>query len=153
MRLWDFALEFYARDGVAPLCLELQDRAGVDVNVLIYMVWLASHNEGKFSDADIERADKYTQEWRDNVVRPLRAVRRYLKLTSAFASRERTETLRDNVKAIELDCERIEIDALELSNPVDNNLFILISKDDINSIFNQINNYYLMGDGPTRAAN
>ena len=37
--LWEFSLEFYAQPGVASACLALQDRCGVDVNVLLLMCW------------------------------------------------------------------------------------------------------------------
>ena len=41
-RFWQFSLDFYARPGVADACLELQDRAGVDVNVLFFVLYLAA---------------------------------------------------------------------------------------------------------------
>lgn len=117
MRLWDFALEFYARKGVAPLCLELQDRAGVDVNILIYAVWLASHDDSDVTETDIERADVIAREWRDEVVRPLRSIRRYLKSHSGPARRDETDRLRSEVKKLELAAERIELETLERDGP------------------------------------
>ena len=38
---WRFSLRFYARDGVAPICLALQDHHGVDVNVLFFLLFLS----------------------------------------------------------------------------------------------------------------
>ena len=37
---WRFALGFYARPGVAPACLELQDRHGKDVLIALYCCWV-----------------------------------------------------------------------------------------------------------------
>ncbi|MCG8546534.1 MAG: TIGR02444 family protein, partial [Alphaproteobacteria bacterium] len=34
---WNFSLRAYARPGVADACIRLQDRYGVDVNVLFYL--------------------------------------------------------------------------------------------------------------------
>ena len=39
--VWTFAVRAYARDGVAPLCLRLQDEHGLDVDVLLGALWLA----------------------------------------------------------------------------------------------------------------
>ena len=39
---WDFSLKLYASPAVQTACLDLQDDCGVDVNVLLYMLWQAS---------------------------------------------------------------------------------------------------------------
>jgi len=36
--VWDFSLSLYAMEGVAPACLALQERLGVDVN-LFFCCW------------------------------------------------------------------------------------------------------------------
>ena len=41
-RFWAFSLEVYGRPGVAPACLALQDRHGLDVNLLLFCCWAAS---------------------------------------------------------------------------------------------------------------
>ena len=38
--VWTFTVEMYGRDGVAPLCLELQERCDLDVNMLLFMFYL-----------------------------------------------------------------------------------------------------------------
>ena len=35
-------MKFYAVPGVAPACIELQDQAKVDVNVLFFLLWNAT---------------------------------------------------------------------------------------------------------------
>jgi len=40
--LWEFALDYYASDGIAQCLLALQDEDGYQVNVLILAVWLTS---------------------------------------------------------------------------------------------------------------
>src|SRR3954470_3940357 len=37
---WNFSLELYAGEGVAEACLDLQERRGCDVNVLLFCCWL-----------------------------------------------------------------------------------------------------------------
>ncbi|MEX2034267.1 MAG: DUF2390 domain-containing protein, partial [Xanthobacteraceae bacterium] len=39
---WRFSVKFYGVPGVAPACIELQDRAKVDVNVLFFLLWNAT---------------------------------------------------------------------------------------------------------------
>ncbi|MGJ7042465.1 uncharacterized protein (TIGR02444 family) [Shinella sp. BE166] len=113
MRLWDFALDFYRREGVAMACLELQDRGNVDVNVLIHALWRTVIREETLEQGDIEAADAHVAVWREEVVLPLRAIRRRLKSGPAPAPDKTTEKLRDRVKAAELDAEHIELDTLE----------------------------------------
>src|SRR5258708_13954699 len=38
---WRFSLRFYRRPGVADACIALQDGCGVDVNILLFLLWLA----------------------------------------------------------------------------------------------------------------
>ena len=37
---WRFSIKFYGMPGVAPACIELQDQAMVDVNVLFFLLCL-----------------------------------------------------------------------------------------------------------------
>ena len=77
-RFWQFSLDFYRRDGVAEACLTLQDRLGLDVNILLYAAWLASQGRTA-SVADFEQVDLLVAPWREEVIRPLRRIRRWLK--------------------------------------------------------------------------
>ena len=38
---WAFSLKAFAKPPVAQACLDLQDRLGVDVNVLLFLLWCA----------------------------------------------------------------------------------------------------------------
>ena len=38
---WKFSLGYYRGAGVSEACLELQDRCGVDVNVVLFLLWMA----------------------------------------------------------------------------------------------------------------
>ena len=41
---WQFSVKFYAVPGVAQACIDLQDQAGVDVNILFFLLWNATQN-------------------------------------------------------------------------------------------------------------
>lgn len=110
--LWDFALKLYAAPGVGDACLLLQDESGVDVPVLLFCAWL-SKNDVALTEAEIARIDGLAKEWHEEVVKPLRAVRRRLKTGPSPAPTKETETLRNSVKGVELSSEKIELAMLE----------------------------------------
>ena len=68
-------LATYARPGVAQACLLLQDRLGVDVLVLLHLAYVCSQHQRPLKDGQIAAADAVVRDWRDRVVRPLRAAR------------------------------------------------------------------------------
>jgi len=112
---WRFSLKFYAMPGVGAACIELQDRCGVDVNVLLFLLFLADQNR-VISAEDAARIDAQARPWREGVVVPLRAARRSLRTPIGAFDRDAAETLRGNVKRIELEAERIQQETLEQTN-------------------------------------
>lgn len=116
--LWRFSLAFYRRPGVAEACLQLQDTAGVDVNVLLYLLFLAARGR-RVGAQDIDRIEATAASWRNAVVVPLREVRRKLKAPLGPIDLAATAGLRNEVKRIELAAERIEQEALERLWPLD----------------------------------
>ena len=109
--LWDFAVAYYGKDGVSEACLDLQDRLNVDIPFLICGAWLGLMHI-PISDADIVRLDGAVLAWREQVIQPLRALRRLLKSGPSPAPNHETGRLRDSIKGSELKAERLEIDLL-----------------------------------------
>jgi uncharacterized protein (TIGR02444 family) len=108
---WRFSLHFYRQPGVADACIALQDGCGVDVNILLFFLWLATMRlcvSPEVAQAVCAKAAP----WRDDVVAPLRAVRRRLKDGSALVERGAAERFRTAIKAIELESERLQQEAL-----------------------------------------
>jgi uncharacterized protein (TIGR02444 family) len=99
---WDWSLEFYGGPGVEEALLDLQDRLGLDVNLLLFACWTGATGRGRLSGSEWARLIDGTADWRASVIEPLRVVRRHLKdrgdLPGATALRER-------VKALELEAE------------------------------------------------
>ncbi len=112
--LWDFSLAVYARTGVADACLALQDRHGADVNLLLFCLWWACHGGGWLTAAELDSARAAAGAWQLQVVVPLRAVRRALKVPLG-APRGPAEKLRQRVKDVELEAERLEQSMLAAS--------------------------------------
>lgn len=109
MGLWDWALAAYARPGVAPVCLALQDGHDQNIPLLLAAAWAAE--EGRALDLD--RAVSLTRAWEADVVGPLRTARRALKVSRGPIPDTSREALRETVKAVELEAERLLLAALE----------------------------------------
>ena len=103
---WRFSQTLYDRAGVAGACLSLQDRHGLDVNLLLLCVW-AGHEGNRLSRADMAELASRVADWQASVVRPLRGVRQWLKHQDA-APVELAERLRAGVKAQELAAEQLQ---------------------------------------------
>ncbi len=108
---WRFSLRFYRQAGVADACIALQDGCRIDVNILLFFLWLATARRcvpPAAAKAVCEKAGP----WRDDVVAPLRMVRRRLKEGSALVERGAAELFRTRIKAVELESERLQQEAL-----------------------------------------
>ena len=103
---WAFSLSTYRRPGVEPACVSLQDRLGLDVNLLLYLCWAGSIGHALGSD-ELDEAMVRARRWQSRVVRPLREARRALKGQDMVPA-EQGEALRERVKALELEAERLE---------------------------------------------
>jgi uncharacterized protein (TIGR02444 family) len=90
---WNFSLEIYSAEGVAEACLDLQERRGCNVNVLLFCCWLAASGRPTLTADRLRAILKASAPWQDEVVKPLRQVRRLLK------SRPWNETLPETVDA------------------------------------------------------
>ena len=113
---WTFSLSVYSQMGVPEACLTLQDRAGVDVNLLLFALYLG-RNGRKLAPHHVRKIAQTTEPWRAHVVVSLRAARRALKEPSPHFAGASAEQLRLKVKAAELEAERIQQDVLFVSFP------------------------------------
>lgn len=116
---WAFSLAVYGRAGVADACLELQDRHGVDVNLLLFGCWVGARGGGRLGEDDWRRLIIDTGAWRDGVVEPLRGVRRRLKAGPwpGFEP-QRAVALREAAKRLELEAEYAEQLAIAALRPI-----------------------------------
>ena len=103
--LWRFSLAVYSAPGVAAHCLELQDRHGADVNLVLAVAWAGASGRGSLTVADIARMDRAIAPLRAEVVEMLRHARRWLKSVAA-ESATGLGRLRVDIKAAELAAER-----------------------------------------------
>lgn len=109
---WRFSVAFYRRAGVAEACLALQDGCGVDVNLLMFLLWLATACRRLPVD-EVRALDARLDGWRSEVVRPLRAMRRRLKTDPPLVASAPAQAFRARVKALELEAERLQQESME----------------------------------------
>lgn len=81
------------------------------MNLLLFCLWAGRCNH-RLTAAELSALAQVAGPWHDAVVRPLRAVRRWLKVQAA------AEALRQEVKRIELESERLEQDLLHARLPL-----------------------------------
>lgn len=113
--LWAFSLSFYARPRVATALLALQDAAGLDVNLVLFAMWLGLCGRGRLDVRRAEAAERAVRPIRAGVIEPLRAMRRHL----AAAAEGDLRILREKIRAIELDGEKTAQDRLAaIAGPV-----------------------------------
>ena len=105
---WSWSVAFYESEGVSDICLTLQDRHGLDVNLVLLCCWLGLRGL-ELDAAEAERADHLAADWATPVIEPLRSVRRYLK---PLSSDTEIGTLRKQIARLELEAERIQQDRL-----------------------------------------
>jgi uncharacterized protein (TIGR02444 family) len=104
---WTFSLGIYSNKPVQEACIALQDRSGVDVNVMLYVLWLADQR-WRLSIDDVRAVIGAVDSWRAEVVVPLRTARRALRTPPSAFDQPGVEALRAMVKKVELEAERLQ---------------------------------------------
>ena len=104
---WSFSLAVYDAPGVAAECLALQDRSGIDVNVLLFCAWLGATRKSVLRLEDFAAIEAAVQPWRDTVIHPMRGVRRDIKAMPDSTNND-VAALRKDAAALELRAEQIE---------------------------------------------
>ncbi len=110
--LRQFALTVHEAEGVADACVKLQDRFGLDVNVLLMSAYVGAVLRRPVTAQDVGAARALVEDWHRDVVRPLRGVRRLLKSGPTPAPNAQIESVRQQVAKAELDAELVELDVL-----------------------------------------
>jgi uncharacterized protein (TIGR02444 family) len=91
---WRWSLDSYP--GFERPLLDLQDKYGADVNLVLFCAWIGSLTPGALAAAEAA-----LRPWREEAVEPIRRLRRRLK------DRPEAAALRDLVKSAELEAERL----------------------------------------------
>jgi uncharacterized protein (TIGR02444 family) len=104
--LWGWVLAAWARPGVSETCLELQDRHGQCVALLLWRLWAAAEHRAVSKD-DLALAVGVARPFEEDVLAPLRAARRAVEKGDLHAK----------IRAAELAAERDLLVRLEEATP------------------------------------
>ena len=99
---WRFSLAFYTRPGVAEALIALQDRAGRDVNLILYALWRGLAHGHRVDRGELMTAEAAVAPLRRDIIEPLRRLRRGLKADND----PDIQALRRRIGALELAAER-----------------------------------------------
>jgi uncharacterized protein (TIGR02444 family) len=105
---WDFSLQVYSRDGVGAACLHLQEHHGIDVNVMLFCLWLGETGSGVLDAEELATMKAATDKWHQEVVKGLRGVLRILKDGFPDIPHGLRESLRGEVQAAAVDSEHLQ---------------------------------------------
>jgi uncharacterized protein (TIGR02444 family) len=105
---WDFSLEVYHREGVGAACLHLQARHGIDVNVMLFCLWLGRSGRGVMTEGELQALRGATDQWHEVVVRGLRRIRVTLREDFPDTPDALRESLRGSIQAAEINSEHLE---------------------------------------------
>jgi uncharacterized protein (TIGR02444 family) len=101
--LWRFSRAFYARPGVSEALIALQDREGLDVNLILFALWRGVSGLSRLSSEELVIAVDSVRPIRTAVVVPLRALRRQIR----FDPDADVQRLRERIKRLEIAAERV----------------------------------------------
>ncbi|MDY7536114.1 TIGR02444 family protein [Pseudomonas sp. Bout1] len=107
--LWSFALSTYARPGAEDACLRLQAQ-GADVCLLLCGLWLEQRGVAP-QPSRVQALQDACGPWQADVVEPLRKIRMQWRATAQHDAE--LGALRERVKALELEAERLLLSRLE----------------------------------------
>ena len=108
---WTFSLGYYRGAGVSEACLELQDTCGVDVNVVLFLLWQATQKR-QLGAIQVKALAEKVGPWQIDVIGPIRGLRRMLKGNAPLLDKGSAELFRTKIKAIELEAERLQQQAM-----------------------------------------
>jgi uncharacterized protein (TIGR02444 family) len=116
---WDFSNRIYQQSEVRNICLQLQNEHDMDVNLLLFACWHA-HGRGLLARRTVKDALHFSSLWSAQVVQSLRHARTWMKhntapttVRNAHLSAPGFDHLREQIKALELQCEQFQENMLE----------------------------------------
>jgi uncharacterized protein (TIGR02444 family) len=111
--LWAFSLAVYGDPAVQQECLDLQDRYGVNVNLLLFCAFAGALHGALLSQTHVKQAEEVVRDWHHRVVENLRMARRALKSFNNHPALAGFGSFYQSIKDRELEAERLEQAMLE----------------------------------------
>ncbi len=103
---WSFSLRFYSDHAVEDSCLALQDGCGADVNIVLLAFYAASCCT-RLTTLPSSHTNTISQEWRENVIAPIRQSRRAFKNSILGVRAQSLRPFKLSLQVMELEAEKI----------------------------------------------
>lgn len=112
---WEFSVNLYSSSEVSSACLDLQNQHGIDVNLLLMCCWYGAR-VGELTETSLSQALAYSKQWREEVVKPLRQTRVWMKSNMPSDQNQRLsfQDVRNEIKSVELRAEKHQQSVLEM---------------------------------------
>ena len=104
----DFSSSLYRKPGVADACLFVQDRYGLNVNVILFCIWVADIGSGTLASAQIATVLRRVADWEKQVILPLREIRRTCRKEALGVPEFLLQTFLPQIETTELEAEHVE---------------------------------------------
>ena len=71
---WDYSLKLWKNDELKILLLEHQDKQGLDINLLLFLLWISEQR--MMLTTDPSQIIELQRRWIDGLIKPIRGLRR-----------------------------------------------------------------------------
>ena len=105
---WQFSLNIYDKPGVSDNLIDLQERYGIDINVILFCCWCGMTGRVPINDSILRSAIELTNPWRETVVERLRLLRKDMKEGVPGVPLNVSNPIRHEIKLLELSAERVQ---------------------------------------------
>lgn len=102
---WNFSLLIYEQELTQQALLALQNKHGLNINMLLFCCWYAATNQGQLNKQEIKQLLTTIHTWHERIVMQLRFIRDQLKNSSTAAW---ANAIRQEILSAELMGEHIE---------------------------------------------
>lgn len=102
---WKFSIKIYAEPQVEKALLQLQDKHGLNINLILYCCWYAFRGQGRLNKNELKDLIQCVQYWHDKVTLPLRRLRLVIK---KYKEKTSLQSLYTDILQHELFAEQVE---------------------------------------------
>lgn len=102
---WRYSLRLYGHENVKDACLNLQSRYDININILLFICYLAQTGRGQISKHELQTIIDELQPWHQGITQGLRNLRQLLK---HIKDKDWANDLRKEILEDELTSEQLE---------------------------------------------
>ncbi|MEE9451284.1 MAG: TIGR02444 family protein [Gammaproteobacteria bacterium] len=102
---WEFSIAMYSQQEAKQGCLALQERLSMNVNIILFICWLAQTGRGRLQRNDFIKITHLLNRWHNAITQTLRGLRRLI--SKAFIP-QNIQACKQDILSQEIAAEQIE---------------------------------------------